>query len=349
MSHEALTALGLTPHFSAQLSLEELERGELARVVEVQRSGITLAGTEGERTLALGGNWQRRPLEERPTVGDWVLLDAEDGTLARVLERRSVFRRVAAGPGAELQPIAANVDTLLVVSACNRELKESRLERYLALAREAGIDPLIVLTKVDLTEDAEVYRERVRRVAAEVPVELVDAREATDLARVTAWTSPGTTLALVGSSGVGKSTIVNTLSGTALAATGAAREQDARGRHTTSSRALHRLPDGTLLLDVPGMRELGVARLDGALDGVFTDVADLAVRCRFADCAHESEPDCAVREAIAAGRLEARRLESYRKLAREDARHTMSIAERHDRERQFGKLIKEIKRIKDST
>ncbi len=239
-----------------------------------------------------------------------------------------------------MQLIAANIDTLFVVLSCNDDFNPSRLERYLALATEAGVYPVIVLTKADLAEGVDDYRARATAAARDVPVEVVNALDSAALDGLRSWISPGSTAALVGSSGVDKSTLLNTLAGEMVMETGGIREKDAKGRHTTSYRTLHLLDSGGILLDVPGMRELKVAAISDALGEVFDDIEALASQCRFSDCRHESEPGCAVRRAIDESRLDPRRLANYKKLLREDAIHNQSLVERRASERAFGKLVK---------
>lgn len=344
----SLQDFGLVPFFAQQLSLEELERGRVARVTEVQRSIIRVTDGESERSITLTAHWREIAAEQRPTVGDWVVLDDEQLRVERVLERKSLFRRVAAGEKAELQLIAANVDILFVVTSCNEEFKESRLERYLALAAEAGVIPVVVLTKIDLCDEPDAYADRAHSVQKGLAVESVNALDSSTFSGVMAWIEPGSTVALVGSSGVGKSTILNTLTGTTVATTSGIREDDKKGRHTTTHRQLHQLPSGGLLIDVPGMRELKVADVDSALAIVFDDIEALASQCRFTDCHHDSEPGCAVRAAIERGDLDERRLNNYLKLLRENARHNTSLAERRSQSRAFGKLIKQVQSMKDS-
>ena len=235
---------GFVPLFSAQVSPEEREQGRVGRVTEVQRSLLVVFDGTVEWSVALTSAWREAAAEDRPTVGDWVVLDEGLAHVERVLERKSVFRRVAPGKNAGFQLIAANVDILLVVTSCNEEFRESRLERYLALAAEAGVIPIIVLTKADLADDADAYVERAHGVQQGVAVESVNALDSSTLDGIRAWLEPGSTVAMVGSSGVGKSTLLNTLAGRELSATGEIREDDKKGRHTTSHRALYRLPSG---------------------------------------------------------------------------------------------------------
>lgn len=336
-----LAALGFDAFFAAQLSAEEIDEAAVARVVEVQRSGLILADGDHEWPVAFGARWFEKPAEDRPTVGDWVVLDESRQQLSRLLDRKSLIKRGAAGERAELQPIAANVDTLFIVSSCNDDFNESRIERYLALALEANVYPVVVLTKADLATDTVPFLERATGLGGDAPVEIVNALDEESLAGAMGWVSPGATVALVGSSGVGKSTIVNTIAGEALAATRGIREKDSKGRHTTTSRSLYRLPGGGLLLDVPGMRELKVADAAGALSRLFEDIETLAKACRFGDCRHSGEPGCAVLAAVEDGRLARRRLDNYFKLEREEAYLTEAIHDRRRRERAFGRVVRD--------
>jgi ribosome biogenesis GTPase len=341
-----LTQFGLTPFFVNQLTVDELEDGRIGRVIELQRSLLRVYDGSGELTLPLLASNVEVPPEERPTVGDWVLMDEQRTRVMRVLERKSVFKRVAAGEKAEVQLVAANVDILFVVTSCNEEFNESRLERYLSLAAEAHVMAVVVLTKADLCESPDAFVDRARGVQSGLPVLAVNALDASSLAELAAWIEPGSAVALVGSSGVGKTTLLNTLMGTEVGATAGIREDDKKGRHTTSHRALHELPGGGLLIDVPGMRELKVAAIDEALGEVFGEIEALASRCRFHDCRHETEPGCAVREAIESGELDNRRLANYQKLLRESAFHNASLAEARKKDREFGKMIKQVLDLK---
>ena len=344
--NQHLEQWGLVPFFTQQILRDGIDPSALARVVAVQRSQILVACENGLRQVTLSSLLMRSEAIDRPTVGDWVLLDDTAQRIDAVLDRKSLFKRLAAGAEHQAQPIAANIDTLFVVTSCNEEFKESRLERYLTVCDEAGAMPVIVLTKIDLTDDVESFVARARTVQAGVPVETANTLDPETLSGVRAWIDERSTVALVGSSGVGKSSLLNTLAGDAVAATGEIRVDDKKGRHTTTHRELHKLPGGGLLIDVPGMRELKVLDIESSIGAVFDDIEQRARDCRFADCEHDGEPGCAVATAIDAGEIDARRLQSYRKLQRENTQASATQAEKRAKGRDFARLVKEAKRIK---
>ncbi len=334
--------LGWVPFFQQQLTLGELETGLPGRVMGVERSGVTVAYAGGEREIPLGGRWFQLDAEARPTIGDWVLLNTEGTQIERLLERKSVLKRVHAGTTSEIQLLAANVDTMFVVTSCDEDFNLSRIERYLTLVLDGSIQPVVVLTKRDLVETPEQLVEQVHELRTGLIVELVNALDRSTLEGLNVWCGQGQTIALLGSSGVGKSTLVNTLTGSQVQITSSVREGDSKGRHTTTSRSLHLLPQGGLLLDSPGMRELQIADVGSGVSVLFDDIEELFSRCRFSNCAHEQEPGCAVRAAIEAGDLDARRFNSYLKLKREEVHASESIAERHARSRNFSKQVRQV-------
>jgi ribosome biogenesis GTPase len=298
-----LAAQGLTP----------------ARVILQHRGGCRLATPAGEvEARAAGRLVQTAAADGLPVTGDWVGAELKDGPalIRRVLPRATAFVRRAAGGGGA-QVVAANAETALLVASLNADLNLRRLERYLALTYESGATPVVVLTKADLADDSDGLAAEVEAIAYGAPVLVVSAMTAQGLDALAGELPAGRTAVLLGSSGAGKSTLVNALFGAERMATAAIREDGARGRHTTTHRELVRLPSGALILDTPGMRELGLWGADAGLAAVFGDLEELAGQCRFSDCRHGNEPGCAVQAALADGRLDAARWRSWEKLQAE--------------------------------
>ena len=311
---EALARLGWSPFFADQVEPDEIGL-EPRRVAAVHRSRLTGLSPGGPAAIGL-------PPQMRTTdfaVGDWVLVDPLTQQLVRRLGRRTVLeRRTAAG----MQLAGANIDTLLIVTSCNADFNPARLERYLALANEAGTTPVIVLTKSDLATDPDDYLRQASALQAGVPVVMLNPKRPDAAAAIAPWCGEGQTVALIGSSGVGKSTLVNTLVGATdepQQLTGGIRESDGKGRHTTTSRSLHPIAGGGWVMDTPGMRTLQVNDATYGIDVLFAEITALAPNCKFRDCTHEHEPGCAVQAAIAAGELDPLRLERWRKLQDESA------------------------------
>ena len=297
-----------------------------ARVIVQQRGLYLLATPAGEAAARLSGRFAHEAAAgDYPVAGDWVAaaLRAEEAsaTIHRLLPRRSAFVRKAVGGGAA-QVVAANVDVAFLVTSLNADLNPRRLERYLATAWDSGASPIVVLTKADLCPDRERdgLKARIEAVATGVPVLVVSAVTGEGLDGLRASFSSGQTAALLGSSGAGKSSLINALAGAPVMATRPIREHDARGRHTTTHRQVVLLPDGRLILDTPGMRELGLWEADAGVAATFAEIEALARHCRFGDCAHAAEPGCAVQAALADGHLDRGRWRSYAKLQREAAR-----------------------------
>ena len=296
---------------------------EPLRVVREDRGQYQTVGESREGPAAITGKLRNeaRSRQDFPGVGDWVAARwTEDGGLAvihAVLPRRSVFLRKAAGDTAEEQLVAANVDVVLLVSGLDSDFNPRRIERYLTLAWDSGAKPVVVLNKADLCDDIEGRLREAESVACRADIVVLSAANASGLDPVRAYCTPGKTVALLGSSGVGKSTLINALLGAELQATGSVREDDGRGRHTTTRRELIVMPGGGILIDTPGMRELQMWGDESGLDKPFEDIATLAASCKFHDCRHVNEPGCAVRAAIESGELDPARLKSYEKILRE--------------------------------
>lgn len=336
-----LDQLGWKPCFQQQLSAEELEDSTVARVGTHFGSHVICHVGNGDFSIPV----ERLKSCGDLVAGDWILLDSASGSGIRRLDRESLICRKSAGEKAQTQLISANIDSLFIVSSCNNDFNPSRLERYLALARESRISPIVVLTKADLDSNSEQVRREAEKLMSGLLVETIDARDPASVESLVHWCRAGQTVALVGSSGVGKSTLAMTL-GAGVIATQGIREDDSKGRHTTTTRSIHCLHAGGVLIDTPGMRELQLVECETGLAEVFDDIAEIAKLCRFRDCDHDGEPGCAVAAAIGEGELNPRRLRSYRKLQAEQLRNSQSLHERRGQSKKMGQYYKAIQATK---
>lgn len=299
------------------------------RVIREHRGGYLLALATGEVPARVSGRFRHeaRAKADYPAVGDWVAVqpakNASRTIIHAVLPRYSAFTRQAAGIKSEEQVVAANVDTVFLVSGLDHNFNPRRIERYLTLAHESGVDPVVVLNKADLHCDPGSACEQVSAVAYGLPILLVSATTGQGLDGLQETLGSGRTAALLGSSGVGKSSLVNALLGEEMLATSPVREEDSKGRHTTTHRELIVLPEGGILIDTPGMREIQLVGDEASLSQAFEEITDLAEDCRFRDCSHTNEPGCAVQTALADGELEAERYDSYLKQQKEIRHHQM--------------------------
>lgn len=330
-----LPQLGWQPFFQQQLTLDDYEQNRIARVSAHHRSGYELLTELGLVSLPIHHSFPSM------TVGDWLLIDSLN-QYVRLLDRSSLFRRKAAGTKAAEQYIAANIDTVFVVCSLNQDFNLSRIERYLSIAHETQVEAVVVLTKADMSNDASEKRALVQALDNMLMIEVVNALDNESISGLLNWCKQGKTVAFMGSSGVGKSTLVNTLLGSNFQSTGSIREDDSKGRHTTTSRTLHVMPSGALLLDTPGMRELQLTDCESGVSETFSDIADIAKQCRFSDCHHQGEPGCAIQSAINSEILDSRRVENYFKLMREQARNTATISERRAQSKQLSKMYRTV-------
>lgn len=335
MTNMALADLGWTADFMRQLELDEIGTTNPARVTGVHRNRIDALSADGAIELIPASNLNTGDV----AVGDWIL--ARGMVALRVLNRRTELQRKAAGTGMARQLIAANVDTALIVSSCNNDFNVGRLERYLVLCASSGIEPVLVLTKADMCADPADFIAQGRALQRGLAVVALNAHAGLVRDELAEWCRKGRTLVLLGSSGVGKTTLSNALTG-GNAAVQDIREDDAKGRHTTTSRSLVAMAMGGWLIDTPGVRELQLTDVADGIETLFDDLTELGQSCRFANCKHEVEPGCAVQAAIVAGTLDAGRLARWQKLVREDRFNSESIQQAHQRNRAFGKLHRKV-------
>lgn len=314
-----LTALGWSSFFGDQLTSADDHLVPM-RIATVHRARMTAISVQGTVRVTLPNKASTADY----AVGDWVLAEVDTFLVVRRLDRTALLQRHTEG-ARHPQLIAANVDTLFIVTSCNNDLNPARLERYLALANEAGTTPVIVLTKVDQVADPAPYLAQVAGLQRGLDAVALNATDPQATLALAKWCGPGQTVALVGSSGVGKSSLLNTLADKApeqAQPTGDIRESDAKGRHTTTSRSLHMIKNGGWVIDTPGMRTLHISDTFAGLDEVFAEITELAPDCHFRDCTHAHEPGCAVQAAVKAGTLDPARLDRWRKLLDENHANT---------------------------
>lgn len=331
MTNITLAALGWTPDFMAQMDLTEIGTTFPARVTGVHRNRLETLTADGIQDLIPASDLNTGNV----AVGDWLLARGE--VALRVLTRHTLLQRKSAGTTMTRQLIAANVDTALITSSCNHDFNPARLERYLILCASSGIEPVLVLTKADTCPDPETYVDQGRALQRGLCVVALNAHGPDVQIILHDWCRKGKTVVLLGSSGVGKTTLANALTG-GDAAVQDIRANDAKGRHTTTARYLVAMTQGGWLIDTPGVRELQLTDVSDGIDVLFDDLTELAGTCRFTNCTHEREPGCAIQTAITAGDLDESRLIRWQKLLREDRHNSESIHAAHQRNRSFGKL-----------
>ncbi len=348
-----LEELGFGEWLRSRLRDPDADEPRIARVITVDKERCTIAGPLGTVPAEVTGRllYCTDSMEELPCVGDWVLADYLDqqthAIIHEVVPRKTILRRRTAGGGSAYQPIAANIDVACIVQSCDVDYSLNRLDRYIVMASDGGITPRLLLTKCDLVPGAEVDRlvEQVRK-DRRIDVATLSSTSGAGYEQLARSLERGRTYCLLGSSGVGKSTILNRLMGGETLAVGAVQEKSGKGRHTTTRRQLMALDNGALFVDTPGMRELGMLGFGAGLEEGYQEIVAAAARCRYSDCTHTVEKGCAVRDAVAAGEVSAQRYESYLKLQRESDHYEMTYLERRKKDRAFGKMLKNYEKSK---
>jgi ribosome biogenesis GTPase / thiamine phosphate phosphatase len=339
--------LGYSDWFRAKSVDSQIDETKVARIIAVDRDRYMIGSEFGSIPAELTGKllYCAETVEDMPCVGDWVLVDYYDqnthAIVHDVLPRRTVLRRRSSGAKVDYQLIAANIDVAFIVQSCDVDFNLNRLDRYIVMTRDGGIDSILLLTKSDLVEDLNL-KSLIEEVGREHSIGVIPLSSTSGAGydRLRDTLAKGKTYCLIGSSGVGKSTILNKLLGREEFATSAVREKSAKGRHTTTRRQLVVLDNGALFVDTPGMRELGMLGFGLGIDESYEDIAAIAERCRFADCTHTTEKGCAVLFSVAEGELTAERFQSYLKLMNESKHYEMTYLEKRKKDKAFGKMVK---------
>lgn len=351
-----LTRLGLTPDLQTQFELHQQDISNLARVIKEHKELYVIQNSNGEYNAEITGN-MRFSAESRidfPAVGDWVEATVFDGGQAiihKILPRFSLLERQSVGAHGEKQLIATNINIAFIVQAVDRDFNLNRLERYFVLAHNGGIKPVIILNKTDLIseEQLEVLNQQVQKRMKNCRIFMTSTVSGLGLLSIRDYLKNGETYCFIGSSGVGKSTIINYLLGKELLDTKEISSATNKGQHTTTHRELIVLENGGILIDTPGMREVGMTEVGAGMVMTFDDITELAKNCKFSNCSHVDEPGCKVLEAIENGNLSNEEYENYKKLERQSEHFTSTVAEKRKKDKAFGKMIKDVLKSKKRT
>lgn len=346
-----LTDLGYNDHFGQFIKSHDLAGFEIGRVIAEHKERYLVWSVNGEYEAEITGHmrYTAQSREGFPAVGDWVAISTYDSDFAiihEILPRRSVIKRQAVGQYGEVQIIGTNIDYAFLVQAVDRDFNINRLERYLTICNSSQVSPIIVLTKTDLIDDQHLTEiiDSIKLRIEQVQVIAISNETHQGYDALKKVIEKGKTYCMLGSSGVGKSTLLNNLSGRVIMKTDAISESNNKGRHVTSHRELIVLQDGGILIDNPGMREVGIADTTGGLETTFDKIIELSKKCKFNDCTHMNETGCAVLGAIERGEIDAASYENYLKMQREKAYFESTLAERRKRDKQFGKIMKNFKK-----
>lgn len=320
---------------------------EVARVVSVHRDSYIVTKGAIEAFAQLSGNflYTASSATDLPTTGDWVYADFYDddshAVIHGLIPRKTLLKRKAAGKQVDFQLIAANIDVAFIVQSADYNFNLRRLERYLVMVNEAGITPVILLSKCDLASQTEIRElvDKIRTITPQVTVLAFSNLSGENIATIKGYLSPGNTYCLLGSSGVGKTTLLNSLVGSAKFETQPVSKKQSKGKHTTTSRELRGLENGAMLIDTPGMRELGGLSVDTGMDQTFSEILELSNRCKFSNCSHTNEKGCAILNAIGEGNLSEQRYQNYLKMKKESAYNAMSYFEKRKKDKDFGKMV----------
>jgi len=341
--------LGLSPETESHITQEELQNFTVGRVTQQHKERYIVSDGESEFPAEITGNLRYSAVEasDLPAVGDWVLMNVFSDDLAiinKVLPRNTILERQATGKHGEKQVIAANIDVALIVQSIDNNFNINRLERYLAICHSAGISPVFIISKIDKADEESLHHalRTLKERNIHIPVITLSnvTREGYD--RVYSLLVKGQTYCVLGSSGVGKSTLINNLAGREILLTGEISDSTNKGKHITSSRQLIVLENGAILIDTPGMRELGITDDIEGVTATFEEITSLSLDCKFPDCTHTDEAGCAVTEAVSKGDISSETLRNFKKMIREQQRFTKSVAEKRKKDKEFGKMCKTI-------